>query len=79
MKYHVISAKRLGRKDSLYEYLFFPVNDYSESDAIAQFQPVEKLTNKYNHIVPYTAYEYDGDTYHHIIYSGIADESEIND
>lgn len=79
MKYHVISAKRLGRKDSLYDYLFFPVNEYSESDAIAQFQPVEKYTNKYNHIVPYTAYEYDGNMYHHIIYSGIADESEIND
>lgn len=78
MKYHVISAKRLGRPD-MYDYHFFSVNQYSESDAIAQFQPVEKYTNKYNHIVPYTAYEYEGNTYHHIIYSGIVDESEIND
>lgn len=78
MKYHVISAKRLGWPD-MYDYLFFPVSEFSESDAIAQFQHVEKTTNKNNHIVPYTAYEYDGNTYHHIIYSGIVDESEIND
>jgi hypothetical protein len=62
----------------MYDYLFFSVNEYSESDAISQFQPVEKYTRKNNGVYPYTAYEYDGNTYYEIIYSGTADESEIN-
>lgn len=77
MKYHVISAKRLGW-DDMYDYLYFPVDEYSESEAIAQFQPVEKYTGKNNEIYPYTAYEYDGNMYYKIIYSGIDDKSEIN-
>lgn len=77
--YHVVSAKRMGwdNGDRTYEYFFFPTDRYSKEDAMAQFSPIEKWTEKNNHWVPYTAYEYDGEIFYSIIYSGIADESEI--
>lgn len=79
-KYHVISAKRMGwnNGDKTYEHFFFPVDIYSKEDAIAQFHQVRKETLKSNnHWYPYTAYEYDGETFYSIQYRGIADESEI--
>ena len=76
MKYHVVSAKHFGY-DKGYDYLFFPINKFSKEEALDQFQPVEKFTEKNNNIYPYTAYEYDGNTYYSVQYSGIADESEI--
>lgn len=78
-KYHVISAKRMGRNngDQTYQYFFFPTDEYSEDRAIAQFRPVQKETLKNNKWYPYTAYEYDGETFYSIQYSGLADESEI--
>jgi len=44
---------------------------------MSQFCPVQKETLKNNSWYPYTAYEYDGETFYSIEYSGIADESEI--
>ena len=78
-KYHVISAKRMGNDngDRTYEYVFFPTDEYSKEDAMSQFCPVQKETLKNNSWYPYTAYEYDGETFYSIEYSGIADESEI--
>jgi hypothetical protein len=76
-KYHVISAKKMGW-DTGYDYIFFPVDEFSPDSAMAQFQKVTKETLKNNHWVPYTAFEYDGETYYSIQYSGIADEDEIN-
>ena len=79
-KYHVISAKRMGWNsgDKTYEHFFFPVDIYSKEDAIAQFRQVQKETLKSNnHWYPYTAYEYDGETFYSIQYRGIADENEI--
>lgn len=76
MKYHVISAKHLGY-DKGYDYLFFPVDEYTKDAALAQFKTAAKTTEKNNNIYPYTAYEYGGNTYYSIQYSGIADESEI--
>ncbi|MEO2077884.1 MAG: hypothetical protein ABGX20_21350 [Bacillus sp. (in: firmicutes)] len=76
MKYHVVSAKRFGWDDN-YEHFFFPVKEYSMSDALAEFQKVEKYTVKYNKTHPYTAYEYEGEAFYSIEYRGIADESEI--
>ena len=79
-KYHVVSAKRMGwdNDDGTYEYFFFPVDEYSKEQAMAQFKTVRKETLKNNSWYPYTAYEYDGETFYSIQYSGIADESEIS-
>ena len=79
-KYHVVSAKRMGwaNGDRTYEYFFFPVDEYSKEQAMAQFKTVRKETLKNNSWYPYTAYEYDGETFYSIQYSGIADESEIS-
>lgn len=79
MKYHVISAKRMGwdNGDKTYEYFFFPIDEYSKEEALAQFNEVKKETLKNNSWYPYTAYEYEGEVFYSIQYSGIADESEI--
>ena len=77
-KCHVISAKRMGW-EQMYDYWTFPVEQYTKEEAIAQFLPVQKETLKNNNRwYTYTAYEYQGNTYYSIIYSGIADESEFN-
>ena len=79
-KYHVVSAKRMGYNngDRTYEYFFFPVDEFTKEQALGQFKEVHKETLKANnHWYPYTAYEYDGETFYSIQYSGIADESEI--
>ena len=63
---------------STYESFSFPVESYSKEDALAQFHQVQKETLKSNNRwYPYTAYEYDGETFYSIEYCGIADESEI--
>ena len=79
-KYHVVSAKRMGwdNGDRTYEYFCFPVDEYNKEQAMAQFRTVRKETLKNNSWYPYTAYEYDGETFYSIQYSGIADESEIS-
>lgn len=79
MKYHVISAKRMGwdNGDKTYEYFFFPIDEYSKEEALAQFNEVQKETFKNNSWYPYTAYEYEGEVFYSIQYSGTADESEI--
>ena len=46
---------------------------------MAQFRTVRKETLKNNFWYPYTAYEYDGEIFSSIQYSGIADDSEINE
>ncbi len=79
-KYHVVSAKRMGwnNGDKTYEHFFFPTDEYSKEDALEQFSKVPKETLKSNNRwYPYTAYEYDGETFYSIEYRGIADESEI--
>lgn len=79
-KYHVVSAKRMGwdNGDRTYENFFFPSDEYSKEDAIAQFHTVQRETLKDNNRwYSYTAYEYDGETFHSIEYRGIANESEI--
>lgn len=77
-KCHVISAKRLGW-EQMYDYYTFPVDEYSKEDAMNQFSIVQKETTKANgQLYPYTAYEYNGEIYHSIIYSGIADDSEFD-
>lgn len=78
-KYHVISAKRMGwdNGDRTYEHFFFPVDEYSQESAMAQFRPVQKETLKNNHWYPYTAYGYNGEIFYSIEYRGIADESEL--
>ena len=74
-KYHMISAKRMGW-ESMYDYYPFPVDEFTKEEALAQFCPVQKETLKANnHWYTYTAYEYQGETYYKIIYSGIVDES----
>ena len=79
-KYHVVCAKRMGwdNGDKTYEYFFFPVDKYSKEQAMAEFRRVTKQALKNNSWYPYTAYEYDGETFYSIQYSGIADESEVN-
>lgn len=74
--FHVISAKKMGW-DGIYDYIYFPTSRYSMDDAIAQFVPVMKETLRNNHWVTYTAYEYDGEMYYEIIYSGVVHESEL--
>lgn len=78
--YHIVSAKRMGwnNGDKTYEYFFFPTDEYTKEDAMSQFRLVQKETLKNNRWCPYTAYEYDGETFYSIQYSGIADETQIN-
>lgn len=78
-KYHVISAKRMGwnKGDDTYGYFFFSVECFSKEDAISQFKPIQKETLKNGSWYPYIAYEYDGEVFYSISYSGMADESEI--
>ena len=79
-KYHVVSAKRMGwdNGDRNYEYFFFPIDECSKEQAMAKFKKVRKETLKNNSWYSYTAYEYDGETFYSIQYSGIVDESEIS-
>lgn len=77
-KCHVISAKQMGW-EPMYDYYTFPVDEYTEEEAMAQFCPVQKETMKNNgKWYSYTADEYNGETYYSIYYSGIADESEFD-
>ena len=78
-KYHVVSAKRMGldNGDETYEHFFFPIDEFSKEDALSQFNSVQKETLKNNKWYPYTAYEYDGETFYSIEYRGTADEDEI--
>ena len=75
-RFHVISAKYQGWENEG-EHFYFPVSSYSKEEAIAQFVPVEKHTERNNRMVPYTAYEYDGNTFYTFVYEGIFDESEL--
>ena len=76
MKLHIISAKKLGY-DAGYDYIPFLAEEYTEESAMAQFIPVTKETLKNGHWYSYTAYEYDGETYYSIQYSGLTDENEF--
>ena len=76
MKLHIVSAKKFGY-DTGYDYIPFPANEYTKELAMAQFKRVTKETLKNNTWYPYTAYEYDGETYYSIQYSGIVEESEF--
>ena len=74
--FHIISAKKLGW-DQVYDYIPFPADQYTKEEAMAQFRRVQKETLKdNNHWYSYTAYEYDDQLYHSIIYSGLASEDE---
>ncbi len=76
-KVHVISAKHFGF-ESKYDYIPFPVDKFSKAQAMAAFKKVTRYTTKSNgKDYPYTAYEYDGEVYYSIEYSGTADESEF--
>jgi len=78
--YHVISAKRMGwdNGDESYAYFFFPTDEYSQEQAMAQFYPVLKETLKDNNQwYSYTAYEFEGETFYSITYSGTATEDEV--
>ena len=77
-QYHMISAKRMGW-EQMYDYYPFPTDEFSKEEAMAEFKTVEKETLKNNnHWYSYKAYEYRGETYHSIVYSGIANENELN-
>ena len=90
-QYHVISAKNFGYDfvlgDGTYDYFVFPADEFSQSDAMATFQEVQKMTLKANnHWYPYTAYEYCGTAYcsenygkqyYNIIYNGLFDEDHV--
>jgi hypothetical protein len=75
-KFHVISAKYQGWENEGEDF-YFSVNFYSKEEAIAQFVPVEKYTERNNRTVSYTAYEYDGNTFYTVIYRGIVNDSEL--
>lgn len=76
MKLHIISAKKFGY-DAGYDYSPFPADMFTRESAMAQFTPVTKETLKNNHWYSYTAYEYDGETYYSIQYSGLTDEENF--
>lgn len=76
MKLHIISAKKFGY-DAGYDYIPFPADKYTKESAMDQFTPVSKETLKNNNWYSYTAYEYDGETYYSIVYSGLADENDF--
>lgn len=76
-KYHMISAKRIGW-DKIYDYFPFPTDKYTKEDAMTKFCPVKRDTIKNNgQLYEYTAYEFNGQIYHEIIYNGVVSESEL--
>ncbi len=76
MTIHVISAKKFGYETE-YDYIPFPADEYTRESAMTQFTPVTKETLKNNNWYSYTAYEYDGETYYSIQYSGLTDDTEF--
>lgn len=76
MKKHVFKATKMGWSGDA-DCVWFDADLYSKEEAYAQFTPVQKESLKNNRWVTYTAYEYDGETYHHIQYMGIFDEDEM--
>ena len=77
-KFHVFSAKHIGW-EQLYDYIPFPVDEFSKEEAEKQFVPVEKYTTKNNgETYPYTAYQYDNTDYYSVMYLGIKTEEEYN-
>ena len=78
MKYHVISAKRFGWED-MYDHFFFATSEFSEHEALAQFEPVEKMTDKNGRVFPYIGYEFDGETFYSVEYRGTATQQEYDD
>ena len=76
MKRHVFKVTHQGW-DSRKEGIWFDADDYSEEEATAQFQRVEKETLKNNHWVIYTAYEYQGELFHDVQYLGVFDEDSM--
>ena len=69
MSRHVFVAKRMGW-DEERDGIWFDSDYYTKEEAEAQFEPVEKVTFKNDRAAPYTAYEYDGVTYHDYHYLG---------
>lgn len=78
MKYHVISAKRFGWED-MYDHFFFLTSEFSEHEALAQFESVEKMTEKNGRVFPYIGYEFDGETFYSTEYRGTATQQEYDD
>ena len=76
MKRHVFKATKMGW-DKEADGVWFDAEAYSKEEAEAQFNPTQKEALKNDHWVPYTAYEYDGETYHDIQYKGIFDEDDM--
>lgn len=76
MKRHVFKCKKLGWGND-YEGVWFDADYYTREEAYDQFEKVEHETVKNNHVVPYAAYEYDGQLYYSIRYMGVFDENEM--
>ena len=49
------------------------------SEALAQFEPVEKMTEKNGRVFPYIGYEFDGETFYSVEYRGTATQQEYDD
>ena len=78
-EYHIIKAKKMGWTEDYVEFSF-PVSKYSKDDVIAEFKEVKGETLKANNRwYEYTAYEFNGNRYHHYFYRGIAKKQELLD
>jgi hypothetical protein len=80
-EYHVITAKKMGldNADNLYTHFAFPVEEFTKEQVMAQFVQVTKYTDSGSggRMHPYTAYEFNGETFYLVRYSGIANEEQL--
>lgn len=67
---HVFKAAGMGWTPDK-EGIWFDADDYTREEAEAQFVPVQKVSKKG---WPYTAYEYQGDTFRFVQYLGLYDD-----
>lgn len=73
---HVFVATKMGWAKER-DCIWFDADYYTQEEAEAQFVPVNMWVEKNGHDVPFTAYEYDGVTYHHFYYLGLYDEDNM--
>lgn len=76
MKRHVFKVIHQGW-DKTAEGIWFDADDYTEEEAKAQFQEVQKESFKNDHWVTYTAYDYQGELFYDVQYLGVFDEDNM--
>lgn len=77
MEMHAFKCTHQGW-DRKQEIIWFDTAMYTEDEAKAQFEEVEKVKSLGNgHCATYIAYEYEGELFYEIEYLGVFDEDNL--